>query len=461
MMSLVECAVYVLYEQDHIKIGMSDNPAKRARKVTPDVDKNISYAMIFNSRKKARNCEAALHRFFSAYHLPARKKYGRTEFFNRSCGDRLQAFISENSELLGYKEIRAGEKLFSEEFSLSLNKEEREMQRIIRAEDEKLLRLKEAEERKAVFQSIFKQLQSENCLVGISNYLIEEKECPAMFIVYKDNRQKELLDMLRWNSLCHDGNQSLYLLKESPLEEGAEDAEKIDPEFYDDMERLFSNAGPYCAVYEILHNEESSNEYKEIYDLFEVKKNIFSLPTLEDEKLSLAKEILGTDQPYIYPGIHLYEEKEDGSERRMILYTREYPDEIALKLCESYWNSTLSEFSGDGLWHYVAYRGTARKHIKVLTFGRSAGSDRFFYEDNGPRDNFEPQPIIAKGPGKYSILNIHSIRGVGNHECEAETVYVYYENDGSRFYSAKSTCRQAYLSLQEKCSEKGWRIVTP
>lgn len=461
MMGLVECAVYVLYEQDHIKIGMSDSPAKRAKKVTPDVDKNISYAMIFNSRKKARNCEVALHRFFSAYHVPARKKYGRTEFFNRSCGDKLESFIKDNCELLGYKEIRVGDKLFSNDSSLSLSKEDLEMRRIIRQEDKNLLRRREAEERKTVFQSVFKQLKSENCLVGVSRALDEEKKRLSIFILYESAQQKEMLDKLRWNSLYHDGDNIRYLLSVRE-QEGAEDEEdeKIDPEFYQDMERVFSNTGPYYEVYDILQDEEGVGNCKEIFDFFEVEKNIYSLPILEDEKLELAKEILGIDQPYIFSGIHLFEEKEDGSERRMVFYTKDLADEIALTLCDSYWNTTLSKCSGEGPWYYVAYKGTARKYTKIRVFGRSQGNERYFREDAASGGNFEPHPIVAKSSDKYDILSIHSLRAAANHKSDAANLYVYYENDSSIFYAVGQSCQHAYSNLQHKCREKGWRIIT-
>lgn len=96
-----ECAVYFLVEPEHFKIGLSISVADRAKKVTPKLIKERSWAIFFTSPLDAKKCEGALHRIFHKKRLPAIHRDGGTELFDISCIEEVESFVFENKQYLG------------------------------------------------------------------------------------------------------------------------------------------------------------------------------------------------------------------------------------------------------------------------------------------------------------------------------------------------------------------------
>lgn len=457
-MSLNECFVYVLFEHDFIKIGMSETPAHRARVVTPDVERNISYALVFDSRKKARNCELALHRFFSAYQIPAPIKQGRTEFFNRACAEKLQEFIIKYSDLLGYASIKKGDSLFSYKPKSLLNKNNPVFKNIINAEELRLLAIKANDERLKDFMHTFAKLKSEDCLVGLIDGYADENT-HSIFILLKTKEQIEDVKKLYWNGQFYDGFYMHYLFEKAECDEfGYPFA--IDSEFDEDIKRILSQKACYFTTLGILPRTEEDH-LQGAHDFFLTRDNLYSLPILEGEKLALTREIMGLDVPDHLKGVHLYEEKEDGSESRIIFYAHSYPDDIALNLCRAYWQSPYAPQNGSGPWHYVVYKGTTRQKIKLATLGQSIGDQRHFHPDSNENQNFIPLPVITKDPDSYEILDIHSVRVAQYAESLPYNFYSYYYKNPMHTYGSGRSRSEAYLDLKNKCAENSWTIIEP
>lgn len=108
-----ECAVYFLVEPEHFKIGLSVSVCERAKKVTPEIIQNKSWAIYYESSRDAQNCEHVLHRLFRSYRIPALNRDGGTEFFDLACLEKVRDFVLQNKEFLEYINIKHGDNLFS------------------------------------------------------------------------------------------------------------------------------------------------------------------------------------------------------------------------------------------------------------------------------------------------------------------------------------------------------------
>lgn len=97
--------VYFFVEEKFFKIGKSVNPNNRYKLVCPDIIKDLSWAIGFESDKEALKIEKMLHSKFESINIPKMERYGGTEFFCITGLADVRNFIDNSKELLGYTHI--------------------------------------------------------------------------------------------------------------------------------------------------------------------------------------------------------------------------------------------------------------------------------------------------------------------------------------------------------------------
>lgn len=176
-----ECAVYFLVEPHHFKIGISISISDRARKVTPHLIKDKSWAIYYKSIRAAQNCEHVLHRIFRSYRVPSLSRDGGTEFFDLSCLEKAYNFVRQNKDTLEYIDIKYGRELFSpllDELPDPM-KEERRRKRIEKENLEKQRTILMNQQGRKDFLGTFEILHKKKCFIGIHT----QKKIGSRFII--------------------------------------------------------------------------------------------------------------------------------------------------------------------------------------------------------------------------------------------------------------------------------------
>ncbi len=198
-----ECAVYFLVEPRHFKIGLSISVCDRAKKVTPEIIQDESWAIYYKSSRDAQNCEHVLHRIFRSYRIPALNRDGGTEFFDRSCLEKVKNFVLQNKESLEYINIKQGSELFS---SLPVPiidpiKEERRLARIEKDRRREESILLENQHNREKFLELFKLLNKKGCFIGIDTTENQaNNDCPHIYLLSHDTDEDELISALGFAS---------------------------------------------------------------------------------------------------------------------------------------------------------------------------------------------------------------------------------------------------------------------
>ncbi|MGE0109622.1 MAG: GIY-YIG nuclease family protein [Bdellovibrionales bacterium] len=160
--------VYILVESDKFKIGLSNNVQARATAVMPKFIKNKSWALQFEKRREAHNCERTLHWLFRQYNLPPIKgQDGSSELFALDALSDVRNFVKNNKNTINYSRIVRGKTLFPPS-PPSTSTAERKRKRTIMREASRFLTTNMMQHRKKgeLLSCALEYLLAQNIIVG-------------------------------------------------------------------------------------------------------------------------------------------------------------------------------------------------------------------------------------------------------------------------------------------------------
>lgn len=280
-----ECAVYFLIEPEHFKIGLSVSVADRAKKVTPELIKEKSWAVFFNSPIEAKKCEGALHRIFHKKRLPAINRDGGTELFDLSCLEEVESFVLENKAHLGYSRILRSPELFPILQTSQLERDERvEKKKLLEEKKavERARKIAETDRRRILFIEIFNKLNNNGCILGVSDKIMHYSSlyAPILYCAISTPQEEAWAADLYKNALYDDDYTALWVINSHDYPEG-----KMPTDHSDSIEYIFGKKEVYALHFFGIHSGYPVNQdpFAAAYSSF-AESTLMITPSLEGDK---------------------------------------------------------------------------------------------------------------------------------------------------------------------------------